>query len=269
MEQLAYSEEFFDIKSFFYRFPILATNATPGQIFDFLNCVSYYCMGMGIFAPPPHTMQPGMLEGAWGPHLETDYLYRKEYKETVLLQALTSKGANLGGTSSTQRFRQETNALRILNKMAQDAGYPALSFGRIGTSAPRQGNHLSLQAYVQAWMNYLHIEYLHGVFHSDRYMLECFARNLNNCYAATLRPHLITLLRTVPNNTPVPQHWQPEHLTEYICFNAPSVGIYNPTPESTPRDSQSSTSRSGRSSVAPLPPELLLKVPPLTCGKSK
>ena len=145
--------------------------------------------------------------------------------------------------------------------MAQDAGHPALSFGRIGTSTPRQGNDISLQAYVQAWMHYLHIEYLHGVFHSDRYMLECFARNLNNCYAATLRPHLITLLRTVPNDTPVPQHWQPEHLAEYICFNAPSVGIYNLTPESTPRDSHSPTSRSGRPSSNAAPTRAIVEGP--------
>ena len=78
-------------------------------------------------------------------------------------------------------------------------------------------------------------------------MRECFARNLNNCCAATLRPHLITSLRTVPNDTLVPQHWQPEHLAEHICFNAPLVGTCNLAPESAPRESQSSASQSGRS----------------------
>ena len=95
---------------------------------------------------------------------------------------------------------------------------------------------MSMTAYADAWLQHLHSEYLHGTFYLDRYYIESFARNLNQFYGETLRPHLIVLVRRHPINDPVPVNFRPERLLAYLTYVSSHVGIKTLSLVDTPRE---------------------------------
>ena len=219
-----------DIKSFFYRFPSLPDNATPSQMLNWLGAVSHYCSGFGVYVPPPHTMTAQHPLGRWKDLLPPEYNADIAWHDNVLLQALLSKSTNLRGTKALHAFLTERLALQMIMRIAQKAGHPALTYGRATPPVPRQGSTDTITDYMEKWLHYLHIHYLHGTFYSDRYFLESFAGNLNNYYSRTLRPLLINIVRRYPVNDPVPPDLYPEFLVDYLSYIAPQCGaLMDPT----------------------------------------
>ena len=214
-----------DMKTFFYGFPSLPSNATDKDIFTFLSSASQFASGFGLFIPPLHTLHATDLYGTWGPHLETIYLYDINYYDSLLAQVLKSKAVNIVGTPRIIHLLQEVSGIKIINFLATVAGHPALDLGRSILSVPRQKNDMSLSKYTEMWLLFLHSNYLRGTFLSDRYFIETFALNLNNYYATTLRGHIINTVRRLPINEPVTRYFQPENFLTYLLHLLPQAGL--------------------------------------------
>ena len=149
--------------------------ASSGEIFEFLSKVSYYASGLGIFVPPPHTMTANNHKGQWYEDLPDRYQDNEGYYDVVLQQCFKSKQANLQGTEKVAHLVHKTSSMAIVYHLNMIAGHPALAYGTAGESLPSQKNDENLVEYLKRWLHYLHVNFLHGRFLSDRYFVETFA----------------------------------------------------------------------------------------------
>ena len=228
--------ETMSLKSFLYGFPKLTKSATKADIFDFLSSATRYCMGSGVYVPPPHTMVATSNQGEWYPSLPRHCHDNWEYYDNALYQALTMSSTNLGESDLTKPLLYESSGYQIIWRLAYVADHPRLVENHVDFSMPVQKSSESLLQYRQQWVYYLHMQYLRGVFLSDRYFVESFLRNLHGAYNSTIKPLLLHFVRRIPVDVPVPHYFYPANILSYLASSAANVGAHGITPLQTPKE---------------------------------
>ena len=226
----------FSLKNFLYSFPKLPKSAAKSDIFDFLSNVTRYCMGCSVYAPPPHTMVATHNRGEWFGALPPHCIDNWEYYDNSLYQALTSKGTNLDDSDLTKPLLYETSGYQILWRLAYIADHPRLVETHVDFAVPTQKGTDSLLSYRQNWMYYLHMQYLRGIFLSDRYFVELFIKNLHSAFNNNVKPLLLHFVRHIPVDIPVPHYFQPTNILTYLISSAANVGVTTLHPLITPRE---------------------------------
>ena len=79
--------------------------------------------------------------------------------------------------------------------------------------------------------------------------MEMWLEYLHSSFNDTLKPLIFGLLRDCNRNVPVPIHFSPEHLINYVCSRAHSIGMYSLTSSTTPATAFASSSRRQSSSL--------------------
>ena len=226
----------YTVKHFLHSFPKLPKNATKSEIFDFLSNVSQYACGVAVYVPPPHTMVADGDKGAWWADLPDHCHNELAYYDNALCQALTMSSTGLSDTPGLTHLLQTRSGYGILWQMAFFAGHPTLSPTTMEFTVPTQPSSMSLSTYKKEWEYYLHMQYIRGVFLSDRYFLERFIAGMNGVYNTNLKPLLLGVLRRLEIDTYVPMHWQPAFLLPYIASLAEFNGIHNLNVAQTPKE---------------------------------
>ena len=176
------------------------------------------------------------------------YAFWPFYDQT-LQQALTGSSANLGDSDLTRHLVQEFSGYQILWLLASIAGHPGVAISVLQPTMPRQRRDTSFHDYMQLWSHFLHLEHCRGIAYSDVYFVEMWLEYLHPSYNDTLKPLIFNLLRDCNRNVPVPIHFSPEHLINYICSRAHTIGMYNLTPSTTPSTMTVSSSRRTPASI--------------------
>ena len=226
----------FSLKNFLYGFPKLPKSAVKSDIFDFLSNVTRYCMGCSVYVPPPHTMVAVHNRGEWYDSVPDHVIDNWEYYDNSLYQALTMKGTNLDDTDLTKPLLYESSGYQILWRLAYIADHPRLVECHVDFEIPTQKGTDSLLAYRQAWMYYLHMQYLRGIFLSDRYFVELFIKHLHSAFNNNVKPLLLHFVRRIPVDVPVPHYFQPANILTYLTSSATTIGISTLHPLLTPRE---------------------------------
>ena len=235
----------YTVKSFLYSFPRMAKNATEGDIVDYYHRINYHCIGFSVYVPPFATQTHFNHAGLWYSFLPAHCLNKWDFYDQILHQALVSSSSNLSDSDLTRHLVAEFSGYQILWLLAGIAGHPGLAFNNRQITMPRQGRDSSLFDYMQLWKHFLHIEHCRGITYSDIYFVETWLERLHSTYNDNLKPLILGLLRDCPLDMPVPIHFSPEHLINYITARASSIGIYSLKALTTP---STGTSRSKSSS---------------------
>ena len=181
----------------------MVSEATPSQVFQWYTSVAQYAQGMGVYVPPLHTVQPGKIFGRWESDLPAEYLSQTDYFNTVLSQALRSKGTNLFGTKRHEILRPERDALRLLYRVLELAKHPRLTLGVAAEDIPRQRYDQSMADYYVEFMHSAICAFVTGRVFSDRYFVESFIVNLHPAIKQPASAYWLMLTRqTVINVFP-------------------------------------------------------------------
>ena len=224
------------IKAFLYGFPHLPSDSHQCDIYDFLTHVVRYCQGYGVYVPPMHTMVHANHAGLWYEFLPDHCIHQWDFYDQALHQGLTGKTANLSYSDLTKEFLREFSGYQIIWLLAAAAGHPHLNIDTVPTTMPIQKSDTSFLSYRQAWNHYLHVQFTRGINYSDRYFLECFSDNLHSAFNSTLKPAMLRAGRDIPLDRPVPIHFTPERIVQYLASCARHIGIHNLSATMTPRE---------------------------------
>ena len=223
----------YSIKSYLYSFPKLPSNASRAQICDFLHRVCRHGAGFGVYVPPFATMVHDNHSGMWYMDLPNHCRDHWEFYDQVLHQALTGRSGNLGDSDLTRHLLAEFSGYQILWLLASIAGHPGVSITAMHFMMPIQRRDKSLHEYMQDWSHFLHLEHCRGVAYSDVYFVESWLERLHPIYNDNVKPFILSLMRDCTRDVPLPIHFSPEHLINFICSRSASIGLSTLTPLTT------------------------------------
>ena len=227
--------EAYTVKNFCYNFPCLPNDCSRANLCTFYHAVCAYAHHFGVYVPPFITQIPHTCRGAWFPDLPLWCTYRFGFYDENLRLALLGKNAALSHSPLVAHLVREPHGYAILFKIAKICGHPALSDSIVPISVPRQRSDTDFLAYLHQWQHYAYIQFCQGVNFSDRYFTERFITEMHSVFNATLKPHMLMLLRRVEVNTPLVFYWWPDQILDYLITSAARIGL-TITTDTTPRE---------------------------------
>jgi hypothetical protein len=164
-------------------------------------------------------------------HCQTDFAMY----DAALRQALTQSRVGISDTDYKEVL-YESSGYQMIWKLAYLAQHPRLIDSPIDISFPHQKGSESLVAYAARWRHVLHISYIRGIFYSDRYFAETFVSNLHSVFDSTMKLAMLTLIRRIAVNRPLPHYMSPENIVTYMCSHFSRIGVRGILPLHTPRE---------------------------------
>ena len=238
----------YPVKSFIQGFPRLPKQATKSQLCAYLGRIVSHALGYNTYVPLFHCMVYDHASGIWYRDLPQHCIDKWRFYDECLRQALSSSYAALADSDLTKHLITQSSGYQILWRLAAIAGHPALHSGTSNVSMPRQSSKQSFHDYMEKWQHFLQIQFVQGINYNERYFIEQFFDRSHSTFNSTLKPLFLSLIRDVPLDYPLPVHFTPDRLLDYIQEKGYHIGLTTITLESIPDDFRSQGSSRRRSS---------------------
>lgn len=196
----------------FPKFPSI--DADVKIFFRYYDEILHYCLGFGVYIPPPQTMSTFALYGSWFPDLplHVKASTRGEF-HTLLSTAFHDRYTNLNGHKKFGPvIKASPDGYAMLRNCMIIAGHPRFDATSLSPAIPRQAADQNLAGYCMAWQYYIYTRWLAGTFISDRFYIDRFIIGLSPAFKHSIALPLRFDILQYSLNLPLPSSYGPENI---------------------------------------------------------